>query len=113
MADLPELSDTIYDEYRTYLFKYHEGLERLKELETIKTENEKLKTDNLTLKRQLREMEMDKKAAHFAAQTESRMLREELRKMMKKPRAKKSRKSLTSDTPISLPRSGFFKIPHI
>jgi hypothetical protein len=84
MADLSELSDHIYEEYRTYLFKYNKALEILIAKERIQSENEKLKIENLTLKLQLREIKIEKTAADFTAQTKMRMMREELGKMMKK-----------------------------
>jgi DNA gyrase/topoisomerase IV subunit B len=93
MADLPELSDHIYEQYRTYLFKYNKALEIIKAQEIIESENEKLKIENLTLKLQLREIKIEKTAADFTAQTKMRMMREELEKMMKKTM---NRKLLTS-----------------
>ena len=80
MADLPELSDHIYEQYRTYLFKYNKALETLKAQEKIKSENKKLKNENLTLKVQLREIKIEK----TAAETKIKMMKEEFEEMMKK-----------------------------
>ena len=84
MADLSELSEHIYEEYLIYLFIYQTALGTLKAQKRIKSENEKLKNENLTLKLQLREIKIEKTAADFTAQTKMRMMREELGKMMKK-----------------------------
>ena len=80
MADLSELSEHIYEEYRTYLFKYNKALEILIAKERIQSENEKLKIENLTLKLQLREIKIEK----TAAETKIEMMKEELEEMMKK-----------------------------
>ena len=104
-----------YQEYRKYLFKYHEVHERLKELDSIKRENEnlrretsqlkhqvqdleELRADNLQLSQQVRNLEMDKRAAHSAAEVESKMLREELRRSKKG----KTRKGKKSDVKLEL-----------
>ena len=87
---MADFSDTIYQEYRTHLFKYHKAMEIIKTHEVTKKEIEKLKTYNLTLKNHLKNITMDKKAADLVAKQEIRILREELKKMMKKTKNMKS-----------------------
>ena len=90
-----------YREYRKYLFKYHEALERLKDFESVKAENAKLRDEKAKLLARLDEIEKDRRAAHAAAEAESQMLRAEIRRLKKS--AKKPKKLPPRDDSSVMP----------
>jgi len=116
MDDMVTGGFDVYNEYRKYLLQYHEALERVKLLESVRQENDQLRTESTRLKeqvkdldkirvqneqlsRKVRDLEMDKTAAHNASKIESDMLRVELRRL-RKAKARKSKKSIPATDPL-------------